>query len=74
MTSPNHVKSTCYKSIVKAYRENKWDEVADKEVKRKIVSKLKEIKEDTNFWTYSKEQQIAAWSKAVDTGYESRIQ
>lgn len=69
MTPPNHDKP-----IVKAYRENEWDEVTDKEVKRKTVSKLKEIKEDTNFWTNSKEQQIAAWSKAVDTGYESRIQ
>lgn len=69
MTLPNHGKP-----IVKAYRENKWDEVTDKKVKRKIISKLKEIKEDTNFWTNSKEQQIAAWSKTVDTGYESRIQ
>lgn len=69
MTPPNHDKP-----IVKAYRENEWDEVTDKEVKRKTVSKLKEIKEDTNFWTNSKEQQIAAWSKAVDSGYESRIQ
>lgn len=69
MTPPNHAKL-----IVMGCMENEWDDITDKEVKRMISSMLKEIKEDTDFWKNSKTQQIAELNKAVDTGYESRIQ